>query len=291
MRKAGIGNSAKTLGLFALMWVLLMMVGGGIAWGTGDALWLWVFAGVGVISTFVTYWNSATLALRQMHAYEVGPEQAPALHAMVNELSATAGMPPPTVWIAPTQSPNAFATGRNPGNAAVCFTEGILQLLDERELRGVLAHELMHVYNRDILTASVASAMAGVISTVAQFGIMFGRRDDRGRPQSFLAVLVAPLIAQVVQLGISRTREYDADADGALLTGDPMGLASALQKISGTAAVRPMASTPDTQQVAAMMIANPFRGMKVAGLFSSHPPMEERVGRLTKMAQSMGSAR
>lgn len=286
-----VSNTLKTFGLFALMWALLMFVGGLISAGTKSSVWLWIFAGIGLVTTFTTYWNSASLALKQMKAYPVTAEQAPELHRIVRELAEAANMPTPTVWVAPTHSPNAFATGRNPSNAAVCVTEGILQILDERQLRGVLAHELMHVYNRDILTASVASAMAGLITSVAQFALMFGggqNRDNRGGGfGAVIAALAAPFIAQIVQLGISRTREYDADEDGALLTGDPMALADALQKINGVSMRTPMARTPDTENVSAMMIANPFKGLKVSRLFSTHPPMADRVERLENMERQM----
>lgn len=288
-------NTLKTIGLFGLMWVILLALGSAISAGTGQAGWLWGFAIFGVISTFMTYWNSATLALKQMRAYPVSKQQAPVLYGIVEDLSTRASMPMPTIWIAPTSSPNAFATGRNPKNAAVCCTEGILQILDERELRGVLAHELSHVYNRDILTASVASAMAGIITSLAQWAMMFGggqSRDNRGSGLgAVLAALLAPFIARIVQLGISRTREYDADKDGALLTGDPMALASALEKINVAAGRKPMVKTPDTESVSAMMIANPFKGMNVGKLFSTHPPMEDRVARLEQMERKMGGQR
>lgn len=291
-----VSNTLKTVGLFAVMWALLMFVGGMISAGTRNSMWLWVFAGAGVISTVVTYWNSATLALKQMKAYPVTREQAPGLYNIIEELSGAANMPTPSIWVAPTKSPNAFATGRNPENAAVCVTEGILQILDERELRGVLAHELMHVYNRDILTASVAAAMAGMITSVAQYALMFGgsqSRDNRGGGfGGIVAALAAPFIAQIVQMGISRTREYDADEDGALLTGDPMALADALQKINGVSMAKPMVKTPDTESVSAMMIANPFKGMQVGKLFTTHPPMEDRIARLAEMeAQMRGGGR
>lgn len=195
----------------------------------------------------------------------------------------------PSIWIAPTQNPNAFATGRNPQNAAVCCTEGILQVLDERELRGVLGHELMHVYNRDILTSSVAAAMAGLITSLAQWALLFGGRDrDRGAGfPAIIAALAAPMIASIVQLGISRSREYDADEDGALLTNDPVGLAMALNKIDNLGRQAPMERTPDRESASAMMIANPFRGKDMTKLFSTHPPMEDRIARLHAMQEEM----
>ena len=284
-----LSNTTKTVGLFALMWAILLALGAAISAGTNDSLWLWIFAGMGVISTFVTYWNSATLALKQMNAYPVTREAAPGLYAIVEDLTSRAGMPMPSIWIAPTQNPNAFATGRNPQNAAVCCTEGILQVLDERELRGVLGHELMHVYNRDILTSSVAAAMAGLITSLAQWALLFGGRDrDRGAGfPAIIAALAAPMIASIVQLGISRSREYDADEDGALLTNDPVGLAMALNKIDNLGRQAPMERTPDRESASAMMIANPFRGKDMTKLFSSHPPMEDRIARLHAMQEEM----
>ena len=284
-----LSNTTKTVGLFALMWAILLALGAAISAGTNDSLWLWLFAGMGVISTFVTYWNSATLALKQMNAYPVTREAAPGLYAIVEDLTSRAGMPMPSIWIAPTQNPNAFATGRNPQNAAVCCTEGILQVLDERELRGVLGHELMHVYNRDILTSSVAAAMAGLITSLAQWALLFGGRDrDRGAGfPAIIAALAAPMIASIVQLGISRSREYDADEDGALLTNDPVGLAMALNKIDNLGRQAPMERTPDRESASAMMIANPFRGKDMTKLFSTHPPMEDRIARLHAMQEEM----
>ena len=284
-----LSNTAKTVGLFALMWVILLALGAAISAGTNDSLWLWIFAGMGVVSTFFTYWNSATLALKQMNAYPVTREAAPGLYAIVEDLTSRAGMPMPSIWIAPTQNPNAFATGRNPQNAAVCCTEGILQVLDERELRGVLGHELMHVYNRDILTSSVAAAMAGLITSLAQWALLFGGRDrDRGAGfPAIIAALAAPMIASIVQLGISRSREYDADEDGALLTNDPVGLAMALNKIDNLGRQAPMERTPDRESASAMMIANPFRGKDMTKLFSTHPPMEDRIARLHAMQEEM----
>lgn len=288
-------NGMKTFGLFAVLWVIVLAVGGLISAGTRQAVWIWVFAALGLAMTFYTYWNSDKLALKQMRAYPVAREQAPQVYGIVEELTEQLDMPMPSIWIAPTLSPNAFATGRNPQNAAVCCTEGILQILNERQLRGVLAHEIMHVYNRDILTASVASAMAGLISLLAEFLLFFGlgsSSDDKERGGSaagaLFAAILAPMAAALIQMGISRTREYSADQDGATLTGDPLGLASALQALEVGTHTHPLQETPQTENASALMIANPFGGLKKAArLFSTHPPTEERVARLQQMAREM----
>ena len=230
-----------------------------------------------------------------MGAREVSEQEAPEIYQIVRELSAKAGKPMPRIYIAPTMSPNAFATGRNERHAAVCCTQGILQILNARELRGVLGHELMHVYNHDILTSAIASAMATVISYLG-YSLMYfggGSRDDRdssgglGLIGALLSVILAPIAASLIQMAISRTREYDADEDGSLLTGDPEALASALNKISYGAQAAPMRKTAGTQSVSAMMIANPFSAVGFSRLFSTHPPTDERIARLMQMANEM----
>ena len=288
-------NGLKTVLLLGGMWAVLLGIGWAISGATRNSVFIMVFAVMGLIGTAVSYWNSDKLAIRSMRAVPVTPQQAPAMYRIVHELSQKAGQPMPRLYIAPTMSPNAFATGRNPENAAVCCTEGILQLLDERELRGVLGHELMHVYNRDILTSSVAAAVAGLITSAAQvlqFAAIFGGRGDENRGNPLVGLLMAflaPLAATVIQLAISRTREYDADEDGSTLTGDPLALASALRKIEGGASQRPM--NPADQKVvntSHLMIANPFRGGSVTGLFRTHPATDDRVARLENMARNGG---
>ncbi len=280
-------NGLKTAALFGGIWALLLGLGALI----GGGRFIWVFALFGVGVTFYSYWNSDRIAIRAMRAYPVTPQQQPTMHRIVTELSARADQPMPALYVSPTQAPNAFATGRDPRHAAVCCTEGVLDLLDERELRGVLGHELMHVYNRDILTSSVAAAVAGVITSVAQmllfFGGGFGGGDeDRPNPIAMLALaLLAPIAASVIQLAISRTREYDADEDGAKLTGDPLALASALRKLQHGTARAPLPPDQDLVNASHLMIANPFRGQDVSRWFSTHPPMTDRIARLEQMAR------
>ena len=276
-------NGLKTAGLFALIWVLLLGLGSLI----GGGRYIWLFALIGLATTFYSYWNSDKLAIRAMRAYPVSEAQAPVMYRIVRELSTAAGKPMPALYISPTPAPNAFATGRSPDHAAVCCTEGILTLLDERELRGVLGHELMHVYNRDILTGSVAAAIAGLITSVAQMAMFFGGGSDEDRPNPLALLgmaLLAPFAAMVIQMAISRTREYDADEDGATLTGDPLALASALRKLELGTRRAPLAPTPQVVGASHMMIANPFRAQDVSRVFATHPPMGERVARLEAMA-------
>ncbi|GAB94140.1 heat shock protein HtpX [Kineosphaera limosa] len=279
-------NGVKTAALFGAIFAILLGIGALIQGGR----YIWVFALIGVAMTFYGYWNSDKIAIKAMQAYPVTREQAPAMYRIVEELSAKANQPMPALYISPTQAPNAFATGRNPQHAAVCCTEGILDLLDERELRGVLGHELMHVYNRDILTSSVAAALAGIITSVAQMAMFFGgSRENRPNPIAMIAIaLLAPLAASIIQMAISRTREYDADEDGAKLTGDPLALADALRKLESGVQRAPLPPDPKLQNAAHMMIANPFRAADVKSLFSTHPPMANRIDRLENMGRELG---
>lgn len=290
-------NGLKTALLFAIMWAIIMI----IWWATGASVnTLGYYVVIGLAASFVSYWFSDKLAIASMHAQPVTEQQAPELYRIVRELSQRAGKPMPRIYIAPTATPNAFATGRNERHAAVCCTQGILQILNEREIRGVLGHELMHVYNHDIRTSAIAGAMATVISYLGYSLMYFGNstRSNRdsdngagalGAVGAMLSVILAPIAASLIQMAISRTREYDADEAGSLLTGDPNALASALYKIENGVAANPMPLTATDRSVAAMMIESPFSARGISKMFSTHPPTADRIARLQQMAVAMGA--
>jgi len=277
-------NSLKTTFLMALLTGLLVVIGGLIA-GKNGAL---IALGVAAVMNFIAYWSSDKIALARYKAQEVTRAQAPKLFDMVERLTQRAGIPMPRLYVIPSPTPNAFATGRDPKHAAVAVTEGALSLLNEEELTGVIAHELAHVKNRDILIQSVAATLGGAITMLAQwaqFAAIFGggsSNDERrgGGPGLLIMAIVAPIAAVLIQMGISRSREYVADASGAKFAGSSRGLASALLKLDDFSKRRPMNASPTT---AHMFIVNPLTGGGIAKLFSTHPPIEERVKRLQEM--------
>jgi heat shock protein HtpX len=282
-------NGLKTVALLGLLSGLILLAGRAIGGQSGLVFALFIALAMNGFS----YFYSDKLALRSMRAYPVSQVQQPVLYGVVAELAASMRMPMPRLYISPTEAPNAFATGRNPRHAAVCCTEGILQLLDERELRGVLGHELAHVGNRDILISSIAATLATVITFLAHMAQMaaifggLGNDDDDGPGLigTLLFMLVGPVAAIVIQMAISRSREYQADASGAQITGDPLALASALRKLESGVQARPLVESPQLAPTSSLMIANPFRpGAGMAKLFSTHPPMAERIARLEAMA-------
>jgi heat shock protein HtpX len=283
-------NNLKTVFLFGLLTAVLV----GIGWVIGGYGGMIAFLVIAGVMNFVGFWFSDKLALRMSGAHEVTMQQEPRLHSLIQEVAAQAGMPKPKVYVIDNDTPNAFATGRSPKHAAVAATTGIMRLLDERELRGVIGHELSHVRNRDILINTVVATVAGAITMIAwmlQWTLIFGGgRRDRNNPLGMIALLatiiLAPLAATLIRLAISRSREYEADASGARLVHDPEALASALEKLHLGVQRRPMPENGVTQATAHMYIVNPLKGEGLATLFSTHPPIAERVARLHRMARS-----
>jgi heat shock protein HtpX len=239
---------------------------------------------------FFSYWFSDKMVLRMYNAQEVDENSAPQFYRMVRELATRANLPMPRVYLINEDAPNAFATGRNPEHAAVAATTGILRVLSEREMRGVMAHELAHVKHRDILISTVSATMAGAISALANFAMFFGGRDENGRPANPIAsiavALLAPIAGALIQMAISRAREFEADRGGAQISGDPQALASALDKIHRYASGIPFPTAEAHPSTAQMMIMNPLAGGGIANLFSTHPATEERIARLMDMART-----
>jgi heat shock protein HtpX len=275
----GGSNTLKTAALFGALGALCLLVGQLLGGRNGLVIGLVAAFGINAFS----YFNSDRLALRSMGAVPASEAQYPAMYAIVRDLATSAHQPMPQLYVSPAPQANAFATGRSPRHAAVCCTEPILHLLDDRELRAVLGHELSHVYNRDILTSSIAGAFATAITFIAQFAMFFGGdRDREENPAAALLMLfLGPIAASLIQLAISRSREYQADASGAELTNDPLALANALRKLEYGAQTHPLAPAARLQPTSAVMIVNPFRGRN---LFSTHPPMADRIARLEKMS-------
>jgi heat shock protein HtpX len=273
-----MGNTFKTAFLLTALTLLLMFIGR-VFGGQNGMLIALIFAAV---MNFVSYFYSDKIALAMYRAQPVTREQLPRAFQIVERLTQKIGIPMPKMYVIPTDSPNAFATGRNPEHASVAMTQGILNLLNDEEMEGVLAHELGHVRNRDILISSVAATIAGAITYIARFGMFFGtgERDDRrgGGMGALLMLILAPLAALMIQLWVSRTREYQADESGAHFTGNPYALASALAKLDAYSKRLPMQATPST---AHLFIIQPFLGQSLMNLFSTHPPIAKRIERLT----------
>jgi heat shock protein HtpX len=284
-------NRVKTWILIAALGGLFVLIGG-LLGGTGGAA---IALTIALVFNFSMYWFSDKIAIATTRSKPVSEQEAPDLYRIVRELAQLNQMPMPTVYVSEMQQPNAFATGRNPQHAAVSVTRGILQILDERELRGVLAHELSHVANRDILISSIAAGIGMSITFLARFALFFGGGNDRDNPMGAFGLLfgwiLAPIAAAIIQMAVSRSREYQADESGAILSHDPDALASALRKLEATAKQVPVPATVSPAQ-AHLFIVNPFRGRQatasLANLFSTHPPTEARIARLQEIKQRIG---
>ena len=277
-------NLMKTAVLMAAITALFMAIGSVMGGRQGMMLALVIAVGM----NFFSYWFSDKLVLKMYNAQEVDESSAPQFYRMVRDLAQRAELPMPKVYLINEDAPNAFATGRNPEHAAVAATTGILRVLSERELRGVMAHELAHVRHRDILISTVSATMAGAISMLANFAMFFGGRNNEGRSTNpivgILVMILAPIAASLIQMAISRSREFEADRGGAEISGDPRALASALQKIHGYAQNMSLPAAERHPETAQMMIMNPLSGGGLRGLFSTHPSTDERVARLLAMS-------
>jgi heat shock protein HtpX len=279
-----MANTMKTTLFLALLTGLFVAVGGLLGGQNGMVMAF----GLAVVMNFVSYWFSDKIVLAMYGAKPLVEGEAPVVHRIVRNLATKAGIPMPKLYILPSAAPNAFATGRSPQHAAVAVTDGILRIMDEAELEGVLAHELSHVLNRDVLISTVAATIAGAISmlaNIAQWGMMFGgSRDEEGRSTNpialILTIILAPLAAMLIQMAVSRSREYQADASGARLTRNPLGLASALGKLDQASRVVHMDANPAT---AHLFIVNPLTGRSLMNLFMTHPPIPDRIARLRSM--------
>ena len=286
-------NTLKTFVLIAGLTGLLLVIGQLVGGHSGLVL----FAGIAIVMNIAMYWFSAPMALKMSKAVEVDESQAPELHRMITQIAVRAGIPKPKVYMTPAEQPNAFATGRNPKHAAVAVTQGIVQTLSQRELEGVIAHEMAHIKNRDILIASIAAMVAGAIAAIAnylQFSMFFGGGDDNDSPLGFVGliatIVLAPIAAMIIQMAISRQREFQADATGAEFLGDGSGLADALETLERGAHAIPLQVNP---AAAPLYIVNPlaaFGGRGMTNLFSSHPPTAERVSRLRSITGLLATA-
>jgi len=280
-------NTLRTTVLLAGMTALFM----GVGYLIGGTSGMMIALLVALATNAFAYWNSDRLVLSMQGAHEIDPRRAPDLYEMVQRLAANAGIPMPRLYVIETEQPNAFATGRSPDKGVVAVSSGLLKHLTEREVAAVIAHELAHIKNRDTLTMTVTATLAGAISMLAQFGLFFGggRNNDSpfGAIGTIAMVILAPIAAMLVQMAISRTREYEADKDGAEISGDPMALASALQKISGMAQRIPNMAAERAPAMAHMYIANPLSGARMDNLFSTHPAVENRIRALTEMARQV----
>jgi heat shock protein HtpX len=284
-------NTLRTGVLLAVLTALFMVVGY-LVGGTGGMV---VAFGIALVTNLIGYWNADKLVLSMQNAEEVDPARAPDLYAMVERLARNAGIPTPRVYLIHTDQPNAFATGRNPQNAAVAVSAGLLQRLEPRELAGVIAHELAHIRHRDTLTMTITATFAGAIGMLAQFGFWFGGNRNNNSPLggigALLAIIIAPLAAVLVQMAVSRTREYEADRGGAEISGEPLALASALRKIAASAQVVHNPAAEANPAMAHLYIINPLSGASMDNLFSTHPDTGNRIAALERLAREMGGGR